>query len=75
MDRGAWWAIVHGITELDTTEQLTYVCVCVCGERERESMKNLLTYKMGSISRLRTSFYPHQCPAGHPKNHVLFFTV
>ena len=24
MDRGAWWASFHGITELDTTEQLTH---------------------------------------------------
>ena len=23
MDRGAWWATVHGVTELDMTEQLT----------------------------------------------------
>ena len=23
LPRGAWWAIVHGITELDMTEQLT----------------------------------------------------
>ena len=23
MDRGAWWAIVHRVAKLDTTEQLT----------------------------------------------------
>ena len=23
MDRGVWWATVHGVSELDTTEQLT----------------------------------------------------
>ena len=23
MDRGAWWATVHGVTELHNTEQLT----------------------------------------------------
>ena len=26
MDRGVWWAIVHGHEELDTTQQLTLCC-------------------------------------------------
>ena len=28
MDRGDWWATVHGVTELDTTEQVT---LCISG--------------------------------------------
>ena len=33
MDRGAWWATVNGVIELDRTEQLSIcecMCVCVC---------------------------------------------
>ena len=29
MDRGAWWAMIHGVTELDMTKQLsmhTHIC-------------------------------------------------
>ena len=25
MDRGAWWAILHWVEKLDTTEQLIYI--------------------------------------------------
>ena len=28
MDGGAWWNILHGVTESDTTEQLTNHCTC-----------------------------------------------
>ena len=34
MNRGAWWAILHGVTESDSTKRLTlplsFVCVCMC---------------------------------------------
>ena len=31
MDRGAWWATVHGITESNTTEPLTLLRESVTG--------------------------------------------
>ena len=31
MDRGAWWATVHGVAELDTTKQLSK-CTTSCGD-------------------------------------------
>ena len=30
IDRGTWWAIVHGVSESDMIEQLIYICVYVC---------------------------------------------
>ena len=29
MDRGAWWATVHRVTELDTTEVTLHACIVV----------------------------------------------
>ena len=30
MDRRAWWATVHGVTESDMAEQLTHTCILFC---------------------------------------------
>ena len=44
MDRGARWAAVHGVTELDMTEQLEHMCTHTCVNLERHP------YPLRSIS-------------------------
>ena len=39
MDRGAWWAIVYGVTELDMAEQLNNSKVTVIILESRQIVK------------------------------------
>ena len=40
MDRGAWWAAVHGVTKLDTTEVTKHTHTPTRGETDNEKIRN-----------------------------------
>ena len=42
MDGGAWWAAVHGVTKLDTTEQLHFHAL----EKEMATHSSVLAWRI-----------------------------
>ena len=70
MDRGAWWATVYGVTESDTSDQLSIAHICIWYKLERCQLLFLLpgslwwvcgrtkTSKWGAIAWGRGSVCP-----------------
>ena len=85
MDGGAWWATVHGVTELDTTEWLHFPFHFPC-YKERMYLDQVLPFEQRpSLTQLQTSFqlssstsciYPRKLNEQvHRKTHQWLFLV
>ena len=73
MDRGAWWATVHGVTESDLTEWLTHTflsgillcsCIAVClsiHSRQTFFFCSGGSYELNHYKHLSTGFYVAIC--------------
>ena len=53
MDRGAWWATVHGVTEWDMTEATESVRVCARAHTHTHTHTHPLLGSMGTELRDR----------------------
>ena len=71
MDKGAWWATVHGATELDATG------TCVCGHTHKHTHTHTQIYIHTSwaiIKSFRTEFY-YYLVAQEVKTQLLWISV
>ena len=73
MDRGAWWATVHGVAESDTAEKLSMYYVKT--EVLKQSFKTIKSYGYQGPTEWATSFIHFICiiisPCGYPRSHFV----
>ena len=82
MDRGPWWTTIHGVAELDTTEQLTCThTYCIMASANSDSFYFFLSCLV-SVTRTSNTYYcawkwknGHPCLISDLRRNVFIFSL